>query len=156
MAMTSILNHRRRRQRGVVSVEVALAFPALILIVGSVVSICRLTHINIRLDRVSSMALHDCVLKPDTTPDLTAECIQASIDEAGLDACTESETVVTFDEINRDTVDPETGEVFVTAVPVAQADITCMVSTFGERPRGRRASWVPDTELTSTVHSTRN
>ena len=51
--------------RGVVSVEVALAFPALILVVGSVISVCRLAQTNIRLDSVTSIALHQCVLRPE-------------------------------------------------------------------------------------------
>ena len=155
--MKPIRTSHRRRQRGVVSLEVALTFPALILLVGSAVSVCRLAHMNIRLDSVTAVALHDCVLRPDgVEPEAVAECIQETLDTAELDACTETEVTVTFEDVTRDRVDPETGEVLTSLVPMAQADIVCLVSTFGDRPRGERASWVPDTELESTVTASRN
>ncbi len=148
---------RRRGQRGVVSTEVALAFPVLILIVGSAISIGRLAHVNIRLDSVAAIALHDCVLDPDgTDPETVAECVQGVLDNGALPACAETEVTVTFEDVTRNRVDPDTGELLETIVPMAQADVTCLVSTFGEQPRGQRASWVPDTELESTVTASRN
>ena len=126
-------------------------------LLGSVISVCRLAQTNIRLDSVTSIALHQCVLRPEgVDPETVAECIQTTIDESNLSACTETEVTVTFDDVTRETVDPDTGENLVTLVPMAEANIVCLVSTFGDRPRGQRASWVPDTELESTVTASRN
>ena len=143
---------RRRGQRGVAAMELALGLPILLLIAAGAFAMGRIGMTKIRLEGWTNQAAHTCALDREVETTAAAQvCIEEFLERAPLQACGESLTpTVTFEDFETAYVDPATGADRIQIVPTLKARITCDVTPI------RGAGFITKTALSATAVASRN
>ena len=142
---------RRRHERGVAAMELALGLPVLMVLAFGTFALGRIGMTKVRLDGWTNQAAHTCALKRNVDTVAGARtCVDEYLARGPLSACGDSLTSsVVFETFQTPFVTDE-GVNAVQSVPTLRAEVECTVTPL------RGAPFLAEKRLTAVATASRN
>ncbi|MEE2787092.1 MAG: TadE/TadG family type IV pilus assembly protein [Myxococcota bacterium] len=127
------ISHKRSFQKGVVSSELAIALPILVLVLGGTMTLVRLANAKIDLDRRAAWAVRQCAMTTAAGGNM-AQCITLTLTNSGFDRCTDLNAVA--DPVDLVFDDEETQQLM--AMTTWATTVTCKFRLFAIGAEGTK------------------